>query len=214
MKKSIFFLAGIAFFAMACNNGNNTQQPASPTDEHSTAHPSEATAADHSSEMHATTNDAEVRTVTVKFKDLNNQTSQFVKAVVSDYLKVKKALVASNERSAAKASLTLHDHLTTFDKSYFTTAQKEEYDAIDEALRTASAEFATQDLETQRKTFKLISEKIYLLAKNFDTGQPLYKEYCPMYEGGAAWISAEKEIQNPYFGDKMMKCGTVQEVIQ
>jgi Cu(I)/Ag(I) efflux system membrane fusion protein len=26
---------------------------------------------------------------------------------------------------------------------------------------------------------------------------------------GADWLSTEEQIRNPYFGDKMMKCGTV-----
>jgi len=28
---------------------------------------------------------------------------------------------------------------------------------------------------------------------------------------GAYWISENREIQNPYFGDKMPKCGEIKE---
>jgi hypothetical protein len=28
---------------------------------------------------------------------------------------------------------------------------------------------------------------------------------------GATWISYSEEIKNPYFGDQMLHCGTVQE---
>jgi hypothetical protein len=44
----------------------------------------------------------------------------------------------------------------------------------------------------------------------------LYLEYCPMANGneGAYWLSNEKQIKNPYFGDKMLKCGSVKETIQ
>ena len=43
----------------------------------------------------------------------------------------------------------------------------------------------------------------------------LYLEYCPMANGntGGYWLSNEKEIRNPYFGDKMLKCGSVKETI-
>jgi len=43
----------------------------------------------------------------------------------------------------------------------------------------------------------------------------LYLEYCPMANNntGAYWLSNEKEIKNPYFGDKMLKCGSVKEMI-
>jgi hypothetical protein len=31
---------------------------------------------------------------------------------------------------------------------------------------------------------------------------------------GAMWISEMKEVKNPYFGAKMLTCGTVEEVIK
>jgi len=38
---------------------------------------------------------------------------------------------------------------------------------------------------------------------------PRYYQYCPMAfdNKGAYWISNETEIRNPYFGEKMLKCG-------
>jgi hypothetical protein len=39
----------------------------------------------------------------------------------------------------------------------------------------------------------------------------IYKQYCPMAfsNTGAYWLSESKEIRNPYFGDKMLKCGRI-----
>jgi len=71
-------------------------------------------------------------------------------------------------------------------------------------------------VEEQRKAFKAISEKIYELASSdkleFNT---LYKQYCPMAfdNTGAFWLSDSKEILNPYFGEKMLKCASVKENI-
>jgi hypothetical protein len=31
---------------------------------------------------------------------------------------------------------------------------------------------------------------------------------------GAFWLSNEKEIKNPYFGDMMLKCGSIKETLQ
>ena len=44
----------------------------------------------------------------------------------------------------------------------------------------------------------------------------LYIEYCPMANNneGAFWLSNEKEIKNPYFGEMMLKCGSVKETLQ
>ena len=45
---------------------------------------------------------------------------------------------------------------------------------------------------------------------------PLYVQFCPMANNdkGATWISREEEIINPYFGDVMLNCGNVEEVIE
>jgi len=44
-------------------------------------------------------------------------------------------------------------------------------------------------------------------------GVKLYRQYCPMafQNKGAYWLSSEKKIMNPYFGDKMLHCGVVKE---
>jgi hypothetical protein len=31
---------------------------------------------------------------------------------------------------------------------------------------------------------------------------------------GAHWLSDESTIKNPYFGDKMLTCGSVEEVVE
>lgn len=210
MKKTISLFIVAAILITACNNQSGTVSH----EEHQQTPADKETQVTEDAEVHASTDDAKIEAVSVTYKELNNQTSQFVKALLNDYLRIKTALVQGNEKAASKAAISLNDHLKSFDKSYFTTAQKKEFDAIEENLLTTSADVATQYLDGQRKGFRTLSDNMYLLAKNFETGQPLYKEYCPMFEGGSTWLSTEKEIQNPYYGDKMMDCGTVKEVIQ
>lgn len=71
------------------------------------------------------------------------------------------------------------------------------------------------DLKSQRIAFSALSDEMAVLVEgNFKSGM-IYKDYCPMALGGGAyWLSSEKEIQNPYFGDKMLKCGSVKEIIK
>ena len=47
------------------------------------------------------------------------------------------------------------------------------------------------------------------------TKDTFYVQHCPMANdnNGADWLSKEKEIKNPYYGDKMLKCGMVSETI-
>ncbi|MFX1705702.1 DUF3347 domain-containing protein [Chitinophaga sp. CC14] len=81
----------------------------------------------------------------------------------------------------------------------------------------ASKITATADLEAQRVAFSALSNDFISLAKKsgMNNGQ-LYVDFCPMAmnDKGAYWISGDKAIQNPYFGEKMMTCGEVKETIQ
>lgn len=83
-------------------------------------------------------------------------------------------------------------------------------------LRQAAVKIADiDDLEAQREVFKYLTEGMINLVKDKYTGDEIYVQYCPMaFNGdGAYWLSNEKEIRNPYFGDKMMNCGEVKKVL-
>ena len=41
---------------------------------------------------------------------------------------------------------------------------------------------------------------------------PVYVQYCPMAKG--QWLSDEKEIKNPYYGNSMLTCGSVKSEIK
>ena len=72
------------------------------------------------------------------------------------------------------------------------------------------------DIETQRELFSQLTEKVEPLFKESISEGTIYKQFCPMaFEGkGGYWISNVDEIKNPYYGDKMLKCGKVTEVIE
>lgn len=75
---------------------------------------------------------------------------------------------------------------------------------------------ASNDIEDQRAVFSDITKKITEVVDASISSGEVYKQYCPMAfnnEGGY-WLSTEKEILNPYFGDKMLRCGKVTEIIK
>jgi membrane fusion protein, copper/silver efflux system len=41
-------------------------------------------------------------------------------------------------------------------------------------------------------------------------------QHCPMADNdkGADWLSSEKEIMNPYFGESMLRCGEVTKTFE
>jgi Cu(I)/Ag(I) efflux system membrane fusion protein len=67
-----------------------------------------------------------------------------------------------------------------------------------------------------REHLELLSEATFSLTKAFGTtDQKLYYQHCPManQDQGGYWLSAQKEIRNPYFGKAMLECGSTEEVL-
>ncbi len=76
---------------------------------------------------------------------------------------------------------------------------------------------AAADIEAQRTAYASLSnEMIALVKKSGLSSGTLYVDFCPMAmnDKGGSWLSASKEIKNPYFGDSMLTCGEVKETMQ
>ena len=147
---------------------------------------------------HAGHDQNKLQTIVATFKDAK------LGAAYTHYLKVKDALVASNADEAKKSAGELQKSLKEV---------KGSADAIAATTKLAS----TSALEEQRQLFSAVSNEMAALVKGGQlSAGSLYLEYCPMANGneGAYWLSNEKQIKNPYFGDKMLKCGSVKETIQ
>jgi len=73
-----------------------------------------------------------------------------------------------------------------------------------------------KDIEAMRQGFALFSEELSAVLKQFGgASQPLYRVKCPMAfdNRGATWLQSNKIIANPYFGDRMLRCGSVVETL-
>ncbi|WP_343698003.1 DUF3347 domain-containing protein [Flavobacterium sp.] len=84
-------------------------------------------------------------------------------------------------------------------------------------VTSAGAIVSAPDIEKQRIAYSQLSnEMVGLLKKAGMADAELYVHYCPMAfdNKGAVWISTTKEVRNPYFGEKMLKCGEVKETIK
>jgi Cu(I)/Ag(I) efflux system membrane fusion protein len=76
---------------------------------------------------------------------------------------------------------------------------------------------ASADIEEQRKSFSTLSDNLYKSIKAFGLGgHEAFYEFCPMAfnNEGAYWLSDQPQIRNPYFGDKMLTCGSVKEKLK
>ncbi|MTB50406.1 efflux RND transporter periplasmic adaptor subunit [Lewinella sp. W8] len=69
------------------------------------------------------------------------------------------------------------------------------------------------EVEAQRAQFGFLSQALINALTAFGVDGKYYVQHCPMAfdNAGANWLSNEEQIRNPYFGDKMLKCGSVTE---
>lgn len=130
-----------------------------------------------------------------------------MRALVAPYLKLKDELVRSDAKTSsalAKAMLVLLS-----DKKY--AFSRTNLKAPLESLQK------TEDIEVQRELFRLISnEMIQWASTTQSVSSKLYVQFCPMANNnkGAKWLSSEEQIRNPFYGDVMLTCGSVVEVIE
>lgn len=75
-------------------------------------------------------------------------------------------------------------------------------------------------IEEQRVLFSSISNELMKVSKKLGlempNKKPVYIDFCPMANNdkGGYWLSADSAIKNPYFGEKMLKCGSVKSVLK
>jgi len=73
------------------------------------------------------------------------------------------------------------------------------------------------DLKMARAEFKGLSDAMIAVITCFGTSgeTPVYKMRCPMFfeNKGADWLQDKKEVENPYYGKVMLKCGSLAETI-
>lgn len=128
---------------------------------------------------------------------------QNISNVVDGYLQLKDALVASNTELTKEKAVQL---LKIVDATQMPGVQQN----IKEIANS-------DDLEKQRVYFDSLSLNVYKRVKEGKGNQQaLYKQYCPMAfnNRGAFWLSNSEEIKNPYYGEQMLTCGKVEEVIE
>ncbi len=151
-------------------------------------------------------------------RDVNPKVAASIDKMVEHYLNLKNALVNDDSKDAAASGKEFVNAMKTLDKSLLTDEQKKIYEDVEEdAIEMAEHIGANAGkIDHQREHFDILSNDLYDLVKAFGSSQVLYKEFCPMYNDkeGAIWLSESKTIKNPYFGKKMLTCGSVKEEIK
>lgn len=138
-----------------------------------------------------------------------------VGALAIAYLALKDAFVNTDTESVTNAADVFTTRLSEVDMMLLKGKAHEYWMQQLNALQAHAKNMnGLNDIEAQRRQFDFLSQAMIHTVKAFGAeGEALYVQHCPMAfdNEGADWISDEEAIRNPYFGDKMMKCGSVLE---
>ena len=134
--------------------------------------------------------------------------------VYTPYFKLQEALADDQLEDALAAWQSMREAVNlvpteTLDQQVGKTWQSIAHQ-LDEVL---SADPPPDELEKLRKPFETIATAMLRTVATFGHSQPqpLQESFCPMAfkNKGAAWLQAEGKIANPYFGNKMLRCGEI-----
>ncbi len=175
----------------------------------------------------ATTESTDHAAMEVKSDSTSASSSQFAvdaafKKQLSDvftaYITLKEAFVATDAAKVKTEATTTQAALTKVDMMLLSGPAHHDWmtylNGMDASLKEITE---ATDIEKQRKAFSTLSDNLYKSIKAYGlAGTTAYYEFCPMAfdNKGAFWLSDNDKIRNPYFGDKMLSCGSVKETIQ
>jgi hypothetical protein len=226
MKTTLLSTSGLLALALlaACNSEPKQETAAADETQHDMRHEEGMHMEDmsHTAEYPIAGMEREAHTAAITPEEVSSlQVSDEAKKALGEltdsYLKLKTALVEAKQSDAAAAAKTLNEQAQALkdmklegEAATFVQARTSSIQNEAKAIAEAS------ELEVQRGYFATLSKNVFELNKAIDTGdKSLYFQYCPMAfdNKGGYWLSSEEEIRNPYFGDKMLKCGRVTQTL-
>jgi Cu(I)/Ag(I) efflux system membrane fusion protein len=141
-----------------------------------------------------------------------------LKAVFNEYINLKDALVKEDSKSTSTSASTLLNNLTKVNMKLLSDNKAHNHwmSLEKEIKSSATAISETSDIKLQRNHFKHLSSHLINAVQLFGVNEKVYLEFCPMADNnkGAFWLSKEEKVINPYFGDAMLTCGEVKQIIE
>jgi len=140
-----------------------------------------------------------------------------ITAIYNAYNTLKDALVASDAKVSASA---VNQFLAALDKGDMSLLKKPASHKVWMAEKPVLKQNLNKMigdtlLAEQRKAFLELSKSMIVLVENFGVNQKVMVQFCPMandFKGGY-WLSTDAAIKNPYFGSKMLTCGSTKRII-
>ena len=147
--------------------------------------------------------------------DVTESFQTSLQLIFKSYIDLKNALVNDDPAKVQNAAKTLSSRLNSVSDDTVSQTKKEWF-KLKIAIQQASKKiYNTEQLSDQREVFIALSVNMTTVVKRYGVGQTVYNQYCPMADNnrGASWLSLEESIRNPYFGQSMLKCGSVMSIL-
>ena len=210
MKKVIGILAvALISTAISCKDNAKQEGESQETMEntmHNEAMPNES----HEGHDHSSGTESTTRGITQ-----NNTKNAETAGILDAYFEIKNGLVADSKENTAKGGTALLAAISKFDMSKIPEDAHKEYMEIQESAKEHAEHIVKSPMDHQREHFEALSTDITDLVALLGTDKVIYQDFCPMANNnkGALWLSEVKEIKNPYFGSRMLNCGSVKKQI-
>ena len=158
-----------------------------------------------------------IEEISPKLTDVNAVFKSQITEVYQAYNQLKDALVASDSALAVIGANAVLTNLNKVDMGLLTQPEAHQVWMTEKPLlaKTLNELIKSTTLESQRALFLQISNNMINLIENFGTSEKVMVQFCPMADDfkGGFWLSKDSAIKNPYFGSKMMTCGSTKKIV-
>jgi Cu(I)/Ag(I) efflux system membrane fusion protein len=150
--------------------------------------------------------------------DVSKEFQNQLRKVYDSYINLKNALVKDDSQKASKDAKDMQTNMSRVDMKLLTnnTAHNQWMSLENEIKKGATAISSATNIKDQRTHFKPLSSNLIEAVQVFGVNEKVFVEFCPMADNnnGAFWLSKQEQILNPYYGDAMLKCGSVKQTIE
>lgn len=124
--------------------------------------------------------------------------------ILDNYFKIQEELV--NDKS---------ENVMTNAAALKTAVEAAEFDNKDFMLASVEELLKAKTITDIRIAFKPLSDHMIAYAENNPVSSNVYLMHCPMafHNKGADWLQNSEKLYNPYFGSKMLTCGSTKKTI-
>jgi Cu(I)/Ag(I) efflux system membrane fusion protein len=146
--------------------------------------------------------------VDVNWEEVQLETNTF-KKVMQKYLSLKEAMAEDKEEEVFEIASDFQQQLGSLN---FENSKAKK--GLQQLVKDVST---SKNMELSRMHFQYLSNVMIALSQQENPlDETLYVQFCPMANNdeGAFWLSTETQIKNPYFGSKMLRCGSVTREIE